>query len=161
MAFGPSGGLQAPINGTVTPDGMASAELRKWRQLPCTDISTLDFWSKLENQMEFPCLFIVFQSMGYIPHSNAECERDFSVLARLLTSLRKGKLASEVVERRMKLMLNTNFWNPLPERWGDMLINKYLEECKLTLKAADEESSSEDDNDDDDDGDDVITTFEL
>ena len=43
---------------------------------------------------------------GYVPHSNAGSERDFSVLARLLTPLGKSILSPEIVENRKLLMLN-------------------------------------------------------
>ena len=115
----------------LSPEQKASAELTKWQALDCIDIGTLTFGGNLENQTAFPCLFMVFKAYGFVPHSNADCERDFSVLARLMTDLRKGKLWRETVERRMKLLLNPDLWNPLPERWGDMRITKLLKEVQL------------------------------
>ena len=55
----------------------------------------------------------------------------------------------------MKLLLNLNLWNPLPERWDDQIIKKYLKECGMTPE---EEKEAEEESSDDEE---VMTAFSV
>ena len=57
-------------------------------------------------------MLIRFLSFCSTRPDNAESERDFSAMTRLLSPLRRGQMRAETVSRKMFLYLNRKFWHP-------------------------------------------------
>ena len=51
-----------------------------------------DVWFSDAAKTAYPILAWLFPYIASLEHCTAECEREFSVLARLLTPLRRGKI---------------------------------------------------------------------
>jgi hypothetical protein len=75
----------------------------------------------------------VFPFLFTPEHCTAECECDFSVLARLQTPLRKGPMHMQTVERKMFLMLNLGHWHPLPMRVDEALVKEMFERFRAEV----------------------------
>jgi hypothetical protein len=81
----------------------------------------------------YPLMGQVFPFLFTPEHCTAECERDFSVLARLQTPLRKGPMRMKTVERKMFLMLNEGHWHPLPLRADEALVKEMFERFRAEV----------------------------
>ena len=73
----------------------------------------------------------LFLSICSTRPDNAETERDFSAMSKLLTPLRK-RMSSETLRRKMFLYLNSSHWHPCPSIKGTAQYAKMLELLKLT-----------------------------
>ena len=136
-------------------------EMKRWLEDDTFNGRTmLDFWTSDQAASLYPHLHYVFPHLVVIEQSNAGCERDFSVLARLLTPLRKGRMKMQTVERKMFLSLNQDYWHPLPDRQEEKIVQDALARFKVELGQGladeedelikcdlDEDLSEEDDDD--------------
>ena len=81
-----------------------------------------EVWFSKEARLVYALMAQVFIYIFSAEHCTAECERDFSVLARLQTPLRKGPMRMKTVERKMFLLLNQRYWHPLPDRAEESMV---------------------------------------
>jgi len=104
-------------------------EFKSWRARPLEDVEMHTFWASEEARKNYRIMPRLMLSVCSVRPDNAESERDFSALQRLLTPLNKGRFASKTVERKLFLQLNRHFWKPCPELADD---SYWKELCSLT-----------------------------
>ncbi len=80
-------------------------ELRRWQLDTQFDgLKMQDVWFSDAAKTAYPILAWLFPYIASLEHCTAECEREFSVLARMLTQpLRRGRMVSTDALRRMPL----------------------------------------------------------
>jgi hypothetical protein len=87
-------------------------EFSEWRARPPCDMEMAEFWCSETAIHRFLIMRRLFLSFCSTRPDNAESERDFSAMTRLLSPLRRGQMRAETVSRKMFLYLNRKFWHP-------------------------------------------------
>jgi hypothetical protein len=127
----------------------ALEELRRWQLDTQFDgLKMQDVWFSVAAKTAYPILAWLFPYIASLEHCTAECERDFSVLARLLTPLRRGRMKMQTVERKMILLLNDSLWHPLPDRADERFVQEAF--ARFKIDAPTEPLFADDDSDDED-----------
>lgn len=88
-------------------------EFSEWRARPPCDMEMAEFWcSEIDRTAihRFPIMRRLI--LSFCSPDNAESERDFSAMTRLLSPLRRGRMRAETVSRKMFSYLNRKFWHP-------------------------------------------------
>lgn len=84
-------------------DSVFMDEWRRWRARPAdAEMSMREFWTSTAAKEAFPIMRRLFFSVCSTRPDNAESERDFSRLTRLLSPLRRGKMSVTTVERKAR-----------------------------------------------------------
>lgn len=80
------------------------------------------FWTSDVAVRTFPIMRRLYMSWcSPRPDNDAESERDFSAaMTRLLSPLRRGRMKTDTVARKLFLSLNTTWWMPNPELRDDV-----------------------------------------
>jgi hypothetical protein len=103
------------VGATGLPTDERSAfmkEFSEWRARPPNDMEMAEFWCSETAIHRFPIHRRLFLSVCSTPPDNAESERDFSAMTRLLSPLRRGRMRADTVARKMFLYLNRKYWHP-------------------------------------------------
>ena len=85
-------------------------EFSEWRARPPCDMEMAEFWCSETAIHRFLIMRRLFLSFCSTRPDNAESERDFSAMTRLLSPLRRGRMRADTVE--MFLYLNRKYWHP-------------------------------------------------
>ena len=113
-----------------------------------------EFWNKDATRAKYPILRRLFLSICSTRPDNAEPERNFSAMSRLLAPMRQS-MSAETVRRKMFLYLNASYWHPCPSIKGTTQYKKLLQLLKLKewnvpLTKETAESDTDTDSSDDD-----------
>ena len=130
-------------------DSAFASEMTRWRARPVEDVDGSEFWSSEYAKRTFPILRRLFLSCCSMRPDNAEPERDFSAMTRLLSPLRRGKMSASTVARKLTLSLNKQYWTPNPELDDDVYWKEVL---RATGAAAWAERAPPSDSESSDDG---------
>ena len=102
------------------------AEFDAWRQRDEDSTPMAVFWSSELAKLRFPIMRRLFLSVCSARPDNAEAERDFSAMTRLLSPARRGRMSASTVARKLFLALNSDWWVPCPELVKDDYYIKVL-----------------------------------
>ena len=84
------------------------------------------FWCSEAAKAQYPIMQRLFFSVCSTRPDNAEAERDFSAMTRLLSPARRGRMAAKTVARKLFLAMNSTWWVPCPELENDNYYTKLL-----------------------------------
>lgn len=108
--------IDAMMRGIPSDDRTAFVkEWSEFRALALSEMPPAEWWCSDAAIHRFPILRRMFLSICSLRPDNAQSERDFSALTRLLSPMRRGRMRAETASRKMFLYLNRHYWHPCPE----------------------------------------------